>query len=293
MPEPAETVNEPTRNKPKPARSSLNAPGTQAYVRECLSYDRETGLLAWKERPREHYETDVGVWTNRGRAGRVAGSLRDVGYARVGLDGVQYPAARLIWFMETGHWPQYPEEEIEHIDHIRANNQWSNLRLVGRLGNAKNRTRSVSNTSGYMGVCTGKRGYRAYAQIDRVRHCLGTYATKEEAASVAAKFRSDRGLIDAHGAAPQPQVPHWSLRDKRMEEARAQGPARLVRVTAQGMYIVKDPLARKQISYKTLEDAEAAAKAIFEGREPVRPKRGAPIRRRSAVAPVANTKPSN
>jgi hypothetical protein len=57
---------------------------TAKRVRRLFAYDRETGLLRWRDR-------------GSARAGEIAGHLRSDGYIGVGVDGTDYLAHCLIW----------------------------------------------------------------------------------------------------------------------------------------------------------------------------------------------------
>ena len=82
------------------------------------------------------------------------GGLRKTGYAkdaylRLYLHGKKYLAHRVAILLATG---SMPDGLIDHIDGNTLNNRLSNLRIVGRKENARNMSRSRSNTSGLMGV---------------------------------------------------------------------------------------------------------------------------------------------
>lgn len=74
----------------------------------------------------------------------------------------------------------------EYVDHINGNpldNRLSNLRVCKKQENEFNQKIRIDNTSGYRGVCRGKRGrYRAYITKDGKQRWLGQYATPEAAA---------------------------------------------------------------------------------------------------------------
>src|SRR6478736_3606728 len=113
-----------------------------AYLRECLDYDPETGVLTWKPRPREHFRDDHDwhIWLSR-FPGKPAGGISYYGYIQVALTGRIYRSHRIIWAMQTGSWP------VAHMDHInrdRSDNRWVNLRQATAHQNMRNRTRDGS-----------------------------------------------------------------------------------------------------------------------------------------------------
>jgi hypothetical protein len=82
---------------------------TLSRLKECLDYDRETGLFIWKKTGRKN-----------NYAGQVAGTIhksskRDkTEYVFIVLDYVTHNGHILAWFYETG---EYPEIGIDHSPH--------------------------------------------------------------------------------------------------------------------------------------------------------------------------------
>ena len=110
---------------------------TLKYLEECLSYNPETGIFLWKERPRHHFSTDAG-WkrANTRCKGKIAGSKCKVsGYLRVTLNGKMYYLHRLAWFMCHNEQANI----IDHINHNIEDNRISNLRNVNYLINNQNK----------------------------------------------------------------------------------------------------------------------------------------------------------
>lgn len=111
---------------------------TPEVVREELSYDPDTSIFRWL-RP-----------SKRRRVGDVAGSFRNE-YRRIGIHGKIFSEHRLAYAYMTGAWP---EDCIDHINGIRHDNRWVNLRPATRLQNQGNQRRAHRNneSSGLMGV---------------------------------------------------------------------------------------------------------------------------------------------
>ena len=115
------------------------------------------------------YNPDTGVFTRRIRSGNnvyvgdVAGgkSSRD-GYVFISVNNKGYPAHRLAWLYMTGEWLDC----LDHIDHVRDNNKFSNLRKATRQENQKNHSMHKDNTSGVCGVTWVKSRGKWQSQIN-------------------------------------------------------------------------------------------------------------------------------
>lgn len=155
---------------------------TQAYLKDCLDYDPETGIFTWKERPREHFK-DRGYWQwwNSRHAHTRAGSVGAGGYRVVFLRGHLRPEHRVAWCFMTG---VFPAGLLDHKNRDRADNRFANLREATPSQNATNARTPRHNTSGFRGVSRdGKSGrWRAEIKHRDIRRYLGSFSTLEEAA---------------------------------------------------------------------------------------------------------------
>lgn len=80
--------------------------------------------------------------------------------------------------------PRIVSYVIDHRDRNGLNNLRTNLRYATYAENARNKCKSYRNTSGYKGVSWEKRRqkWEANIKVNYVKHFLGYYAVKEEAA---------------------------------------------------------------------------------------------------------------
>jgi len=143
---------------------------TQSQLKELLNYDPNSGVLTWK------------VSRRRTKAGAIAGSLRRNGYVELCISGKMYQAHRLAWLCMTGDWPE-KSFDIDHIDMVRSNNSWNNLRLATRSQNKNNSPKHRDNTSGYKGVYFEKSSgkWKAQIMVNYKNKNLGRFPTKQDA----------------------------------------------------------------------------------------------------------------
>lgn len=126
---------------------------TQARVRALFNYDEDTGLLWWRERPRDDFRTERG-WKifNSQCAGKVASALTTFGkntYRVVRIDNVLYLQHRLVWLYVHGVWPA---GLIDHKNHDGTDNRRANLREATPSQNHANRTYQGRTVSGLKGA---------------------------------------------------------------------------------------------------------------------------------------------
>ncbi len=99
-----------------------------------IKYDPQTGVFTW-----------VGKIENQW-AGLQAGMIEKKGYRQIEISGHRCKAHRLAWFLMTGAWPKH---QIDHINGVKDDNRWCNLREATNAENKRNAGRRADNTSGY------------------------------------------------------------------------------------------------------------------------------------------------
>ena len=132
---------------------------------DLLSYDPTTGVFRWLVSRRS------GV-----KAGSIAGSYNDQGYRRIKIDGKHYRENRLAWLIMTGKWP---EHEVDHVNGVRDDNRWVNLRHATRGQNEVNKP--AYNSLGVKGVRKIGERYQARLGGGAKRINLGWYSCEEDA----------------------------------------------------------------------------------------------------------------
>jgi hypothetical protein len=125
------------------------------------------------------YEPKTGVFTRRvstggQQAGSVCGSIDSRGYVQIKIDGKCHLAHRLAWLVMTGEWPS---GEVDHVNFLRADNRFANLRHCTRALNAQHRSAYKNNSSGFPGVSFDKKAgkWRAYIRVEGRLLYLGFY----------------------------------------------------------------------------------------------------------------------
>jgi|LakMenEpi03Aug12_release.lakeMendotaPanAssembly.Ray.scaffolds.fasta_scaffold412168_1 hypothetical protein len=114
--------------------------------------------------------------------GRISQRTRTNGYSGTFVDGTEYATHRLIWLYFTG---LHPNGDIDHINGVRSDNRFENLREATRAQNMQNEKRARrTNKCGLLGVSLHGTRWRAQIVIDGKRIGLGSYATPEQAHEV-------------------------------------------------------------------------------------------------------------
>lgn len=133
-----------------------------------------------------------------GTKGEIASYPHSQGYLSIAIGRNEYLVHRVIWFMQTGYWP----DQVDHLNHDRSDNRWENLREVGSRENQLNMTRNRKNNStGVLGVRELPSGrFNATIMVNRKQISLGTYETLEEAAAVRKMAEQSYGFHVNHGS---------------------------------------------------------------------------------------------
>jgi hypothetical protein len=146
---------------------------TQTRVLELLEYDANEGTFHWR------------VYRGSGaRPGSLAGSIDSHGYRQIKIDGTPYLAHRLVWFVETGNWP---EGELDHRDLNPANNRFHNLRAATHAQNLRNLRVRKDNVLGIKGVRRRGAMFDARITLNGKQHLIGRYESAEEASAAYAE----------------------------------------------------------------------------------------------------------
>ena len=163
----------------------------QDVLKEYLEYNPETGIFKWIK------------FSGNSAVGNKAG-WDCHGYIYINLLNRAYPAHILAFLYMEG---KLPIDEVDHINHIKNDNRWINLRVVTHAENGKNQKLRIDNTSGMPGVTWRNdiKKWRARIKdgIDRVH--LGNFnyyiiacAVKKEA-EIILGYHENHGLRDNHG----------------------------------------------------------------------------------------------
>ncbi|MCK9994539.1 MAG: hypothetical protein Dbin4_03059 [Alphaproteobacteria bacterium] len=172
----------------------------RSRLKALLHYDPDTGAFTWRVKP-----------NRRIRVGDVAGDLRPNGYRRIRIDGKPYAAHRLAWLYVYDRWPA---NQLDHMNGVRDDNRWDNLREATNAENSQNRNINSNSTSGLMGVCWHKQRQKLRAEIQiagRKKH-LGLFTTPEDAhaAYLAAK-------ADLHTFQPVPRCASGATNERQRQ----------------------------------------------------------------------------
>jgi len=124
---------------------------TQQDLKEILYYDPETGLFTWKS-----------FRGFKAKQGSIAGNKKTDGYVKITLLGKKRSAHRLAFLYMTGSVPK----QVDHINGLRDDNRWSNLRAATGPDNNRNQGMRSDNKSGVKGVCWLKDRCKWVAQIE-------------------------------------------------------------------------------------------------------------------------------
>lgn len=158
--------------------------------------------LITQERLKElfHYDPDTGFFTrltshNRWKKGQPPGYKNTCGHLEAGIDGNYYGLHRLAFLYMNGVWPNH---EIDHIDGVKDNNKWANLREATRSMNMQNLVGARrDNKCGKLGVCWHKaaKAWVAQISISGKKIHLGVFSDIDEAhrAYIEAKRKLHKG----------------------------------------------------------------------------------------------------
>ena len=161
---------------------------TQKELKKVLHYDADTGKFTWLK-----------ARNSRIKAGDIAGGIDRYGYIRIKINGNKYLAHRLAFLYMTG---KFPPDEVDHINHLRADNRFVNLRHATRVENSRNKSMQLNNKSGFTGVSWHERTSKWIANIiinGNQKH-LGYFTDINDAIEARKKANIEHEFHENHGA---------------------------------------------------------------------------------------------
>lgn len=175
-------------------------------LHRLLTYDPQTGVLTWRERPSDLFASPhaANSWNSR-LAGSVAfPNINRTGYMKGMIFGRTYMAHRVIWALMSGEWPP-ATMDIDHINGVKTDNRWANLRLATRQQNSFNRKPRTGRR--FRGVYERDGSWHARCKDMHGRvHDQSGYRTEDEAAAA-----YDRLATKFHGPFARPNYPEARL----------------------------------------------------------------------------------
>lgn len=147
---------------------------TQEILKQYVVYHPDTGWF-----------TSTGVRQSNKQAGERVGTLNKThGYRTLEIKGKTYREQRAAFLYMTGKWPEY---QVDHINRIKDDNRWENLRDVPATVNCANRGLYATNKSGYTGVVWNKNcsKWQVLCRANGKQHYGGLFDDKDEAGEFA------------------------------------------------------------------------------------------------------------
>lgn len=161
---------------------------TQEYLKSVLNYNPDTGIFTWlnpRNRPLK-------------KRGGIAGYINSIKYRVIKTNGKAYLAHRLAWLYMTG---SFPKNQIDHLNKIRGDNRWANLKGVTNAENCRNKSISKNNKSGISGVhfCNQAKRWRVVITFKGVVYRFGSYRLLDEAIEVRHREIKQFDFSPTHG----------------------------------------------------------------------------------------------
>jgi hypothetical protein len=153
---------------------------TQEILKQYVTYHPDTG---W-------FTSNGAKYSNREVGSRVGTCHSTKGYRYLVVKGKTYREQRLAFLYMTGSWP---EHQVDHINRVKDDNRWENLRDVPPSVNCQNRKLFTSNTSGHTGVCWNKKmqKWQVNCRANGKVYYGGCFVDKEEAIETAKRIYNE------------------------------------------------------------------------------------------------------
>lgn len=154
---------------------------TQKEVIDLFDFDVTSGIFTRK--------TSVAKNT---KAGDTVGWLNGCGYLNVRINRKVYKVHQIVWLYVTGNWPN---GVIDHINRIKTDNRFENLRDTTITVNNLNRDVRKDSKTGIPNVTWRERDKCFYASCRRngKLNYIGKFQTVEDASFAVDKFKAEIG----------------------------------------------------------------------------------------------------
>lgn len=177
-------------------RAKTSEMPSQEFLNACFDYDPITGFVTWKDRPKSHFNGAGHAIFKKKCVGKRVGTFRN-GYLILGLSNQRggrstYMLHRLIYKMMLGNDPEF----IDHINGMRDDNRWDNLRSVTIAENNRNCRIKNNNTTGHTGVYFSEQSGNFISAIiyNGIKIHLGSF---DDVATAGAAYRGAAAAISA------------------------------------------------------------------------------------------------
>lgn len=159
---------------------------TQELLKKYVSYDPDTGYFTSNKGSK---------YSNRNVGDRVGTRHKTKGYRYIVVLGKTYREQRAAFLYMNGFWPK---DQVDHINQIKDDNRWCNLREATPAQNCWNRPKYRTNKSGYTGVVWNKdsRKWQVLCRSGGKQVYLGLFDNVDEAGIIANNwYKENRGSI--------------------------------------------------------------------------------------------------
>lgn len=145
---------------------------TQERLKELVHYDPLTGFFVLKK-----------YRGGRVKEGEILGSKTQNGYVEIKVDGKTYKAHRLAFIYMEGRLPS----EVDHLNRVRNDNSWANLKDSTRGENCRNRG-ALKHRYLPVGVYAHRNKFKAMVGVDYRPKYLGLFDTPELASEARVSY---------------------------------------------------------------------------------------------------------
>lgn len=135
-----------------------------------MSYDPLTGCLYWRKQ------------RGQKRTGDVAGHVDTFGYVVIRFEGKAFKSHRIAYLLMENEWPP---NFIDHINGVRSDNRWINLRKATRQQNSYNKGLDKRSSTLIRNVYKKRNQYGVMVSTPTGRKYIGAFDDIELAELVA------------------------------------------------------------------------------------------------------------